>query len=134
MSKINVKAKRDPGFWRAGLHFTREGRELDTSELSEAQIQAIQEEPNLVVTEVGETDEAREKREKAEAVAAKKANDAALGREKAAIKSADGKTAWEAATAAARAAAPELDDAAWGQLPASDRVSRIEAVLPAKAG
>lgn len=133
MSKIKVKAKRDPGFWRAGLYFTREGQELDTSKLTKEQLQAIQDEPNLVVAEMGESDAERTKREKADAAAAKKANDEALGREKNATKSAEGKAAWEAATKAARESTPDIDDAAWAQLPASDRVARIEAAVPAKA-
>ena len=49
--KIIVKAKAEGGFYRAGLHFTREGTELDTGKLSKDALEAIRNEPNLVVIE-----------------------------------------------------------------------------------
>lgn len=146
MSKINVKAKAERGFYRAGLFFTREGVDLETAELSKEQLRAIQEEPNLTVVEVGESDADRSKREKAEAAAADKArrdaeakkkaeanaieqaNKAALAREKAATKKPEDKAAWEAAEDAAREVA-QLVPEAWAALPASDRVARIEAKI-----
>lgn len=49
MSKIIVKSLLPRGFRRAGIHFTREGVELDTSKLKKDQLEAIQAEPNLVI-------------------------------------------------------------------------------------
>lgn len=73
MSKITVKSKSARGFWRAGIHFTREGVELDTSKLAKAKLDAIVAEPRLeVIGEVG-TDAQRAKREAAEKAAAEKA-------------------------------------------------------------
>lgn len=48
MPKIIVKSRRE-SFRRAGFEFTRAGRELDTEELSKDQLQAIEDEPQLVV-------------------------------------------------------------------------------------
>lgn len=59
MSKINVKSKSPNGFRRAGIHFTREGVELDTGKLKAEQLEAITNEPNLVVVGDVETKEAR---------------------------------------------------------------------------
>lgn len=55
MPKITVKTRRLERFRRAGLEFNRAGVELDTDELSEAQLAAIKAEPNLLVAE-GETE------------------------------------------------------------------------------
>lgn len=128
---IIVKAKAERGFYRAGLHFTREGRELDTSELTKAQLEAIRSEPNLVVSEPAETDAQRLAREKAEAkAAADAANTAALEREQAAIAAAP--EAWATATKAAQEKG-KLDAKAWGKLPAAERVALVEAELPPAA-
>lgn len=125
--KIIVKAKSERGFYRAGLHFTREGTELDTGKLSKAALEAIRNEPNLVVVEPTETDAQRKEREKAEAkAAADAANAAAIERETAAI-AADAK-AWDVATKAAQKKG-KLDAKAWGRLPAAERVALIEAEL-----
>lgn len=74
MSKITVKAKSERGFWRAGIHFTRDGVELDTTKLKKAALEAIRDEPNLVVVEQAETPAERAKREAAEKAAAEKAD------------------------------------------------------------
>ncbi|HZF97867.1 MAG TPA: HI1506-related protein [Pseudoxanthomonas sp.] len=57
MSKIIVKSKSERGFRRAGLQFTREGVELDTTKLKKGQLEEIEAEPNLVVVPVGEKDD-----------------------------------------------------------------------------
>ncbi|KAF1692759.1 hypothetical protein CSC62_14085 [Pseudoxanthomonas jiangsuensis] len=125
--KIIVKAKPERGFYRAGLYFTREGRELDTGALTKRQLEAIRNEPNLVVVEPVETDAQRKAREKAEAQAAAEAADAAaLEREQTAI--AANPEAWATATKAAQVKG-ELDAKAWGKLPAAERVTLIEAQL-----
>ena len=125
--KIIVKAKSERGFYRAGLHFTREGIELDTGKLTKAALEAIRNEPNLVVVEPTETDAQRKKREEAEVkAAADAANAAAIERETAAI-AADAK-AWEAATRAAQEKG-KFDAKAWGKLHAAERVALVEAEL-----
>lgn len=123
MSKITVKAKSERGFWRAGIHFTRDGVELDTTKLKKAALEAIRDEPNLVVTEQGESAAEKKAREKAEAEAA---NAAAIEREEAA--KAHDAAAWQAATDAA-VAKGKFDQRAWGKLPASERVALIEAEI-----
>lgn len=143
---ISVKAKRPEGFWRAGLHFTREAREFAAGELTEAQYKAISQEPHLTVIETGESEADRIKREKAEAAAAEKvrreaqakekaaaaavekANKEALAREKAATKNPDDKAKWETAEAAAREGT-QLSSDGWAALPASERVGLIETKL-----
>ena len=57
MSKIIVKSKAERGFRRAGFQFTREGVELDTSKLKKGVLEALQAEPNLVVSEAAEKDD-----------------------------------------------------------------------------
>lgn len=54
MSKATKFLVRSVGesFWRAGLHFTREGVEVDASELTSAQQEAITAEPQLMVSPV----------------------------------------------------------------------------------
>ena len=69
MSKIIVKSKAEIGFWRAGIHFTREGVELDTGKLKKGALEAIENEPNLVVVKPAESDADRKKREAEEAKA-----------------------------------------------------------------
>lgn len=54
MSKIIVKSKSERGFRRAGIQFTREGVELDTSKLKKGVLEDLQAEPNLVVAELVE--------------------------------------------------------------------------------
>ncbi len=96
MSKITVKSKSDRGFRRAGIQFTREGVELDTSKLKKEQLDAIVNESALVVIGDAETAAERKAREKAEAEAAAKA---------AAEADAAAKAAAEAEAEKARAAA-----------------------------
>jgi len=54
MSKATKFLVRSVGesFWRAGLHFTREGVEVDASELTSAQQEAIRAERQLTVSPV----------------------------------------------------------------------------------
>lgn len=54
MSKIIVKSKPERGFRRAGIQFTREGVELDTSKLKKGVLEDLQAEPNLVISEAEE--------------------------------------------------------------------------------
>lgn len=158
MSKINVKAKPDRGFWRAGMFFTRAGTDLDVTELTEAQLAAIKSEQNLVVTQSGESDAEIAKREKAEAAEAarlqkaeaaeaaklqkaevakaaqaqaelNKLNGQAKGRQKQATKTAEGHAAWVAAEAQARTVWP-MSDESWASLAEHDRIDRIEQQLP----
>lgn len=76
MSKIIVKSKSPKGFRRAGIAFTREGVELDTSKLKKGQLDAIENEPNLVIVAFVETAAETKAREKAEAAEAKAAAEA----------------------------------------------------------
>ena len=46
-----IHSKSEAGFYRAGLHFTRESVQIDPKALSAAQLAAIRDEPMLVVTE-----------------------------------------------------------------------------------
>lgn len=126
MSKINVKAKTDRGFRRAGLSFNRAGVDIDTKDLTKAQLEAIRDEPNLIVTDVEpeETPAQRKAREKQEAAIAEAADRDALAREKAATKTADGKAAWEAAAVIAASRAPQNV-----ALSHAERVALVEAVL-----
>lgn len=151
MSKINVKAKHERGFWRAGMLFTRAGTDLDTAELTKAQVAAIEAEPNLVVTQSGESDADIAKREKAEAAEAakrqkaeaaeaakaeaelKKRNGQAKGRQTQATKTAEGQAAWIAAEAQARSIWP-MSDEEWAALAEHDRIERIEQQLPKGKG
>lgn len=48
MPKFIVKSMRD-GFRRGGIEWSREGVTIDTDELTESQLQAINDEPLLVV-------------------------------------------------------------------------------------
>lgn len=91
MSKITVKSKSDRGFRRAGIQFTRDGVELDTSKLKAEELDAIVKEPNLVVVGEVETKEARKAREAAEKAAAeeKAKADKAAAEEKAKADKAD---------------------------------------------
>lgn len=151
MSKINVKAKHERGFWRAGMLFTRAGTDLDTAELTKAQLAAIEAEPNLVVTPMGESDADSAKREKAEAAEAaklqkaeaakvaaaaaelKKRNGQAKGRQTQATKTAEGKAAWISAEAQARSVCP-MSDEEWAMLDEHERIERIEQQLPKGKG
>lgn len=128
MSKINVKAKTDRGFRRAGLQFGREGVDIDTKDLTKEQLEAIQNEPNLVVTNVEpeETPKQRQARERKEADDAAAADKDALAREKKATSTAEGKAAWEAAMAKVTESG-EVTAEQLQALPAADRVRVIEA-------
>lgn len=121
MSKITVKAKTERGFWRAGRHFTRDGVELDTSKLKKGDLEAIINEPNLVVIGVVEDTgkqaaaelAAKNKAAEARAAKARKGTSVAL---------------WDAAEARAKVA---LDGDAWSNLQEFERIERIEAELAA---
>lgn len=127
-TNITVKARSEQGRWRAGRHFTRAGVSLAVAELTAEQLAAIQADPELtVIPATGEADQLSGEQARKEAA---KANGQAIGREKAATKTKEGKAAWEAAELQARTVS-ELDEAAWAGLPAADRVSRIEAQLGA---
>lgn len=60
-----VKSKSERGFWRAGIHFTREGVEIDPATLDAGQLAAIRAEPALIITD--DTPEADDKPTKAKA-------------------------------------------------------------------
>ncbi|KHS06598.1 hypothetical protein RM61_15140 [Xanthomonas phaseoli pv. phaseoli] len=65
-NKVTVKSKTERGRWRAGLHFTRAGRSLSVDdELTDEQLRAIAEDPELVVLPYEESDEERQEREAA---------------------------------------------------------------------
>jgi len=93
---ILVKSKSAAGFRRAGIAFDRTGVELDPSKLKKGQLDAIVNEPNLIVIDV-ESDADRAKRLDAE----KKAADKAAAEADAAAAAAD-KAAADAAAAAAK--------------------------------
>lgn len=44
-----IRARSEQGFWRCGMHFTREGIGFHHSALTEAQLEQLINEPNLVV-------------------------------------------------------------------------------------
>lgn len=56
MAKIRVKSS-TPKRRRAGMAFTREGRDLDTAKLKKEQLEAIQSDPLLSVTEIADEGE-----------------------------------------------------------------------------
>lgn len=89
MPKIQVKSK-PASFRRAGLSFDRNGRVLDTAELTKEQLKALADEPNLSVTEVAD---------EADSKAAKKAAEKAAAEQAAAEKAAAEKTTAEKAAA-----------------------------------
>ncbi|MEA9886121.1 hypothetical protein VDG05_17595 [Xanthomonas campestris pv. raphani] len=65
-NKVTVKSKTERGRWRAGLHFTRAGRSLSVDdELTDEQLRAIAEDPELVVLPYEESDKERQEREAA---------------------------------------------------------------------
>ncbi|MEN9192794.1 hypothetical protein AB3094_14885 [Xanthomonas euvesicatoria] len=65
-NKVTVKSKTERGRWRAGLHFTRAGRSLSVDdELTDEQLRAIAEDPELVVLPYEESDKERKEREAA---------------------------------------------------------------------
>ncbi|WDM66863.1 hypothetical protein [Xanthomonas cucurbitae] len=80
-NKVTVKSKTERGRWRAGLHFTRAGRSLSADDrLTDEQLRAIAEDPELVVLPYEESDEERQEREaaaSAQAAAAQLAADQA---------------------------------------------------------
>jgi len=47
-----IRAISPNGFWRAGIHFTHKGINVDASLLTDAQFTAIMDEPMLIVTEI----------------------------------------------------------------------------------
>lgn len=49
MPKYFVRALKPEGFWRGGLFFTYEGREIDTDELSEKQVALIMSEKRMLL-------------------------------------------------------------------------------------
>ena len=71
MSKITVKSKSATGFRRAGIQFTHDGVELDTSKLKKADLDAIANEPNLVI--VGDLESPAERKAREKAAEAEKA-------------------------------------------------------------
>jgi len=59
MPKYLVRALQPDGFWRGGLHFPADGREIDTEQLTEQQVKLIMGEKRmLLITEVQEKPEA----------------------------------------------------------------------------
>lgn len=73
-NKVTVKSRSEHGRWRAGLHFTRAGRQLSEDDgLTKEQLRAIAEDPELVVLPFVEPDEERMAREAIEQAAAEKA-------------------------------------------------------------
>ncbi|MDH1792893.1 hypothetical protein N5D45_13825 [Stenotrophomonas sp. GD03819] len=115
--QILVKARLERGRWRAGMHFTRQGRTVHVDDLDKAQLEAINSDPELIVTELPASDDP---------------NELALARERKATKSGNGKRKWAEAEARARTAAG-LAEEAWATQPAADRVGLIEAALEAGA-
>ncbi|MCP3048330.1 hypothetical protein K6X13_14705 [Xanthomonas euvesicatoria pv. allii] len=66
INKVTVKSRSERGRWRAGIHFTRAGRSLSAdSGLTDEQLRAIAEDPELVVLPYVESDEERQEREAA---------------------------------------------------------------------
>jgi len=87
--KVTVKSKSERGRWRAGMYFTREGRDITAEDnLSREQLRAIASDPELIVMPAIETENqriAREAIEKIEAgrIAAEKAEADRVAAEKA---------------------------------------------------
>ncbi|MCD0281310.1 hypothetical protein JWH04_20600 [Xanthomonas melonis] len=103
-NKVTVKSKTERGRWRAGLHFTRAGRSLSTDDaLTDEQLRAIAEDPELVVLPYEESDEERQAREAIEHAAAKKAEAERIAADKQAAEKAAAAAAGKA-NAAGRAA------------------------------
>lgn len=77
--KVTVKSKSERGRWRAGLYFTREGRDITAEDnLSREQLRAIASDPELIVMPAIETENQRIAREaigkiEADRIAAEKA-------------------------------------------------------------
>lgn len=115
--QILVKARLERGRWRAGMHFTRQGRIVLVDALKEKQLEAINSDPELIVTELPASDDP---------------NELALARERKATKSGNAKRKWTEAETRARTAAGLAEDA-WANQPAADRVGLIEAALEAGA-
>ncbi|HDS1579987.1 TPA: hypothetical protein QEL15_002069 [Stenotrophomonas maltophilia] len=115
--QILVKARLERGRWRAGMRFTRQGRTVHIDDLSEKQLEAINNDPELIVTELPASDDP---------------NELALARERKATKSGNAKRKWADAEVRARAASG-LAEEAWANQSAADRVSLIEAALEAGA-
>ncbi|MCC5074301.1 hypothetical protein [Xanthomonas campestris] len=88
-NKVTVKSRSERGRWRAGLHFTRAGRSLSADNgLTDEQLRAIAEDPELVVLPYVESDEERQERE---AAASAQAAAAQLAADQAAAAKADAK-------------------------------------------
>lgn len=115
--QILVKARLERGRWRAGMHFTRQGRTVHVDDLDKAQLEAINSDPELIVTELPASDDP---------------NELALARERKATKSGNGKRKWADAETRARTASGLAEDA-WANQSAADRVGLIEAALEAGA-
>jgi len=55
MPKYLVRALQPQGFWRGGIHFPADGREIDTEQLTEQQVKLIMGEKRmLLINEIPE--------------------------------------------------------------------------------
>ncbi|HEL4101466.1 TPA: hypothetical protein UM352_000788 [Stenotrophomonas maltophilia] len=115
--QILVKARLERGRWRAGMHFTRQGRTVHVDDLDKKRLDAINGDPELIVTELPASGDP---------------NELAVARERKATKSGNAKRKWEDAETRARTASG-LTEEAWANQPAADRVGLIEAALEAGA-
>ena len=106
-NKIIVKARSANGFRRAGIAFTRDGVEVDPAKLKKGQLDAILNEPNLVVVGevVAKPETAAEKkaRETAEKKAAQEEADRLAAEQKAAADAAEAERLAEEQTASDKA-------------------------------
>lgn len=50
--RLRVQSRNPRGFWRAGIRFTPEPQEIDVASLSEAQLAALNAEPELIVESI----------------------------------------------------------------------------------
>lgn len=87
MPKIQVKSK-PASFRRAGLSFDRNGRVLDTADLTKEQLKALADEPNLSVTEIADEGDSKAAKKAAEKAAAEQAAAEKAAAEKAAAEQA----------------------------------------------
>ncbi|MGH8039292.1 MAG: hypothetical protein ACREPD_16255 [Stenotrophomonas sp.] len=111
--RIIVKSRQERGRWRAGRHFNRQGEIIAVSDLKKGELDALKDDPELIVLDAKED---------------LTPDELAIARQKAATKSAAGKKSWGEAETKARAAAG-LDDAAWAALAPAERVAQVEAHL-----
>lgn len=49
MTKVIVTSRSARGFWRAGMHFTRDEVEVDSGKLEEGVLEVLRAEPHLIV-------------------------------------------------------------------------------------